>query len=27
MRSVTKSVASLAVGIATDRRLIGGVNQ
>ena len=27
MRSVIKSVASLAVGIATDRRLIGGVNQ
>jgi hypothetical protein len=27
MRSVTKSVVSLAVGIATDRRLIGGVNQ
>src|SRR5262249_18813665 len=27
MRSVTKSVASLAVGIAIDRGLIGGVNE
>jgi CubicO group peptidase (beta-lactamase class C family) len=27
MRSVAKSVASLAIGIAIDRGLIGGVNQ